>query len=101
MLAVDLYLKGGMPALAANVVFNYDTAFPQDILERIALALSQSGMQERAGEFYEQMEQLQKALDCYCKGNAFHKALELAKRSEPRLVQQLEEKWGDWLHSQR
>lgn len=58
MLAVDLYLKGGMPALAANVVFNYDTAFPQDILERIALALSQSGMQERAGEFYEQMEQL-------------------------------------------
>ena len=40
MMAVDLYLKGGLPALASNVVFNYDTAFPQDILERIALALS-------------------------------------------------------------
>ena len=86
IMAVDLYLKGGLPALAANVVFNYDTAFPQDVLERIATQLSQSGMQERAGEFYEQMDQLGKALDCYCKGNAFNKALELAKRSEPRLV---------------
>lgn len=47
------------------------------------------------------MDQLGKALDCYCKGNAFNKALELAKKSEPRLVQQLEEKWGDWLVSQR
>jgi hypothetical protein len=43
-MAVDLYLKGGLPALAANVVFNYDTAFPQDVLERIATQLSQSGM---------------------------------------------------------
>ena len=101
ILAVDLYLKGGLPALAANVVFNYDTAFPQDILERIANSLSNSGMQERAGEFYEQMDQLQKALDCYCKGNAFSKAIELAKRSDPRLMQSLEEKWGDYLVQQR
>lgn len=54
-------------------------------------------MYERAGEFYEQMENLQRALDCYCKGFAFAKAVDLAKRAEPRLVVNLEERWGDWL----
>jgi intraflagellar transport protein 172 len=58
-------------------------------------------MYERAGEFYEQMEILQKALDCYCKGNAFKKAVELAKRAEPRIVITLEERWGDYLVSQK
>lgn len=29
---------------------------------------------------------MQKALDNYCKGNAYNKAVELAKRSEPRIV---------------
>lgn len=56
-------------------------------------------MYERAGEFYEQMEQLQRALECYCQGNAYKKAVELAKNSEPRLVTKLEERWGDWLVS--
>ena len=42
---------------------------------------------------------LQKALDSYCKGNAFKKAVELAKKAEPRIVIQLEERWGDWLVS--
>lgn len=58
-------------------------------------------MYEKAGEFYEQMEMLQRALDCYCKGFAFHKAVDLAKRAEPRLVVNLEERWGDWLVSQK
>lgn len=51
--AIQLYLKGGLPARASNVVFNYNISFPQDILEKIAQALSQAGMYERAGEFYE------------------------------------------------
>jgi len=76
-------------------------SFPQDVLEKIATALSASGMYEKAGEFYEQMEMLQRALDCYCKGFAFHKAVDLAKRAEPRLVVNLEERWGDWLVSQK
>ena len=99
--AINLYLKGGLPAKAANVVFNYNMSYPQDILEKIANQLSQSGMFEKAGEFYEQMEMLQRALDCYCKGNAFNKAVELAKKAEPRFVVTLEEKWGDWLCAQK
>ncbi len=38
--AIALYLKGGLPARAANVVFSYNISFPQDILEKIASALS-------------------------------------------------------------
>jgi intraflagellar transport protein 172 len=101
LLAINLYLKGGLPAKAANVVFNYNMSYPQDILEKIAAQLSQSGMYEKAGEFYEQMDMLQRALECYCKGNSYGKAVELAKKSEPKLVVTLEEKWGDWLCSQK
>lgn len=99
--AITLYLKGGLPAKAANVVFTYNMSFPGDIIEKIAAALSVAGMYEKAGEFYEQMEQYQKALECYCKGFAYGKAVDLAKRVDGRLVVNLEERWGDWLVSQK
>ena len=95
--AINLYLRGGLPAKAANVVYNYNTSFPQDVLEKIASALSTSGMNEKAGEFYEQMEMFQPALNCYVKGNAFKKALDLAKRQDPKLVTKLEESWANYL----
>lgn len=53
--AINLFLKASLPARAANIVYNYNVSFPSDALEKIAAALSQSGMYERAGEFYEQM----------------------------------------------
>ena len=105
--AINLYLRGNLPALAANVVLNYNVQFPQDLIEKIALALSQAQMWERAGEFYEEMDVVQRAIECYCKGsceltgNAYGKALELAKKSLPNAVAQLEERWGDYLFSQR
>jgi intraflagellar transport protein 172 len=42
-------LKGGIPARAANVVYNSNVSFPQDLLEKIASHLAQSGMHEKAG----------------------------------------------------
>ena len=96
-----MYLKANLPARAASVVSNYAISYAEDLLERIATTLSQSQMYERAGEFYEKMDQLQAALDMFCKGNAFHKAVELAKKAAPSLVVQLQERWGDWLVSQR
>jgi intraflagellar transport protein 172 len=45
------------------------------------------------------MEMLQKALDCYVKGNAFKKAVDLAKIADPRIVTSLEERWGNYLMS--
>ena len=56
-------------------------------------------MYEKAGELYEEMEMLQKALDCYVKGNAYKKAVDLARSAEPRLVTSLEERWGNYLMS--
>jgi intraflagellar transport protein 172 len=56
-------------------------------------------MFEKAGELYEQMEKLQRALDCYVKGNVYKKAVDLAKNAEPRLVASLEERWGNYLVS--
>ncbi|CAD8094928.1 unnamed protein product [Paramecium sonneborni] len=95
--AITLYLQGGLPAKAANIVFNCNMSFPQDLLERIASSLAQSGMYEKGGEFYEQMEDDQQALNCYIKGNVFKKAVELAKRKDPKLVKQLEESWANYL----
>ena len=34
--AINLYLKGGLPAKAANCVSNYNVGIPQDQLEKIA-----------------------------------------------------------------
>lgn len=84
-----MYLKGGIPAKAANVVYNYSVSFPQELLEKIASNLAAANMFEKAGELYEEMDMLQKALDCYVKGNAFKKAVDLAKNAEPRLVTSL------------
>lgn len=30
-MAIQLYLKGGMPSRAANVVYNCNASFPQDV----------------------------------------------------------------------
>lgn len=58
-----------------------------------------SGLYEKAGEFYERMNLLNKALEAYCKGNAYNKAVALGKRTNQGLVIKLEERWGDWLVS--
>ena len=45
------------------------------------------------------MEMLQQAMDQFCKGNAYKKAIDLCKRADPKLVVALEERWGDYLVS--
>lgn len=48
-MAIQLYLKGGIPARAANVVYNCNASFPQELLEKISSALASAGMFEKAG----------------------------------------------------
>lgn len=88
--AVELYLKGGLPAKAASIMMNYAVNYPQDMMERVASILIQTGMNEKAGEFYEKFEMIQKALNAYCEGNSYRKAVDLAKRDGPALVVPLE-----------
>ena len=95
--AVALYLKGGLPAKAAGVIKTRNMMGDAALLERVAAALTGAGLHDRAGEFYEEMDQLQRALDSYIKGNGFRQAVELARRNFPSQVVELQEQWGDWL----
>ena len=54
-------------------------------------------MHDRAGDFYERLEEQQRALDSYIRGSAFRKAVELSRRSFPSRVVELQEQWGDYL----
>ena len=63
--------------------------------------LISSNMHEKAGDFFEKMSLLDRALDSFVMGHAFKKAVDLAKKSFQNHVVTLEEEWGDWLVSQR
>ena len=99
--AITLYLRGRLPAKAANVVLTYNVGIQQDQLEKIANMLISSNMHEKAGDFFEKMSLLDRALDSFVMGHAFKKAVDLAKKSFQNHVVTLEEEWGDWLVSQR
>lgn len=96
--AINLYLKGKLPARAAAVVnkFNITT---NEIMERVASALEAAEMFEKSGEFFEKLNLHEKALEAYVRGSSYRKALDLARRSFPKYVKKLEEKWGDYLVS--
>ena len=98
--AINLYLKGKLPARAAAVVTKYSYSQPE-LLVKIAAALQASDLHEKAGEFFEKLGDTQKALESYVAGNGFRKAVDLARRNFPQRVQKLEEQWGDWLVSQK
>jgi intraflagellar transport protein 172 len=63
MEAINLYIQGGLPARAALLVNTHQLSYRQDVLEKIAAALQNAGMHERAGEFFEKMDMLQRAMD--------------------------------------
>lgn len=97
--AVDLFLKGGMPGKAAQVLLDHDIQQPMSLLDKVANALVRSGMHDIAGEFFERQNDLPRALESYIRGNAFRKAVDLARKSFPARVVELQEAWGDYLVS--
>ena len=68
---------------AASVVNRYDgrEKFQSTLLETIANALVASGMFERAGQFFERLNDPQHAMECYRKGQAYGRAVELSRRA--------------------
>ena len=97
--AINLYLQAGMPGKAARVIADNNINQPSNLLESVAIALEDSDMYEKAGDFYERMGQKQRALEGFIKGHAFRKAVELARKHFPNQVVSLEESWGDYLVS--
>ena len=101
MQAINLYIKGGMPAKAADVIVSNDMNPNVQVLETVANALVRAGLHDIAGDFFDRLQESQKALDSYIRGRAYKKAVELARRSYPSKVVDLQEQWGDYLVSQK
>lgn len=99
--AINLYLKGGMPGKAAQVIIENDIQQPVQLLDTVATALTRVGMHDRAGDFYERLNELQRALDSYVRGNAYRKAVDLSRKYFPAKVVELQEQWGDYLVAQK
>lgn len=99
--AVNFYLKAGLPAKAAWLAMNRDELLTNDTVSRITAALIKEEFYERAGDLFKRTNNNQRALDCYHKGNAFKKAVELARVAFPSDVVKLEESWGDYLIQQK
>ena len=97
--AINLFLTAKMPGKAARVISDNNITQPNSLMESVAVALEDSEMFEKAGDFYERMGNRQRALDSYLKGHAYRKAVELARKNFPGQVVQLEESWGDYLLS--
>lgn len=98
---VNLFLKGGMAGKAAQIIIDNEIHQPLQLLESVAVALTRAGLFDKAGEFHERLNDLQKALDSYIRGCAYRKAVDLARRCFPGKVVELQEMWGDYLVSQK
>ena len=103
MTAIDLYIQGGYPAKAANLVKNYynQTNFDKTVLEKIIANLNQVGIYEKSGELLEIIGHHQRALDAYRQAKCFSKAVEVAKRNKIKNIEKLEEEWGEYLSEQK
>jgi intraflagellar transport protein 172 len=100
--AIHLYLKGGLPARAGAVVIRHEAreTFQPALIETIAGQLFAGGMYEKAGAFFERLDDPKRAMDCYRKGQAYGRAVELSRRCfQGRDVVELEQLWGDYLVS--
>ena len=68
------------------------------LLETIAGQLFSAGMFEKAGNFFEKLDDPRRAMDCYRKGQAYGRAVDLSRRCfQGRDVVELELQWGDYL----
>lgn len=61
--AIRLYLKGGLPLQAGRILRERSVGDQAQWLETVATTLSAAGMHDKAGEYYEEMDQLQRAMD--------------------------------------
>ncbi|KAL0620762.1 Intraflagellar transport protein 172-like protein [Plecturocebus cupreus] len=100
--AFSLCLKAGLPAKAARLVLSREELVANtELVEHITAALIKGELYERAGDLFEKIHNPQQALECYHKGNAFMKAVELARLAFPVEAVKLEEAWGDHLVQQK
>lgn len=99
--AISLYLKGGLPGRAAQVVMSSNFRSDPTLLEAIISGLVKAGLYEKHGELLEYLGRGHEAQQAYRRGHAYRRAVDLARREFPAQVIEIEEEWGDWLMSQK
>jgi len=99
--ALQLYLKGGFPAKAAQLVLAQGITHDTALCDRVSSALLAAKQYEKAGDFFESLRQPKRALEAFQRGHAFQKAVALARREFPAQVVSLYEEWGDYCVSQK
>ncbi|KAG8179912.1 hypothetical protein JTE90_006275 [Oedothorax gibbosus] len=97
--AIQLYLAAGLPTRAGKVTNMPTLAKNDEQVQEIASALMKNEFYEHVGDLYEKIDNYHKALECYRLGNAFNRAVDLARTAFPQEVIHLEEEWGDHLTS--
>lgn len=128
--AMTLYLKANQPTKAARLLLkSQQLLHDEEVFSRVINSLIASGLKififfffaknyhslhsatannlsllelfELAGDLSRKVKRSNEAVDYYRKGNAFARAIELARNISPEEVTTLEEEWGDWLLSRR
>ena len=98
--ALNMYLKAGLATRASRLLQSHEEELLSnpDLVNRVTTALLKGEFYEQAGELYEKVGGKEdQALDCFRKGQAFARAVELARREFPSEVVHLEEEWGNHL----
>ncbi|CAO1308118.1 unnamed protein product [Diamesa tonsa] len=100
--ALTLYMKANKPGRAAKLALKTPSILHnEDLVSRISLSLIRSELFELAGDLAQKTSQLDSAIKLYKKGNAFSRAIEIARTVAPDDVTLLEEEWGDFLVGKR
>ena len=97
--AIKLYLTAKMPWKASLVISKNNIVEPIFLLESVAIALEAASMQSKAGEIFERIGMMQKALACYLSENDYQKAMGLSRSYFPDQILSIEERWADYLVS--
>lgn len=96
--AISYYMEAGLPGKAAKVMLRHSQLQSNGpLMSQVATALVKRELYSSAGELFEAVNQAERAMECYRRGEDFRQAVELARKHYPNRVIELECEWGDYL----
>ncbi|KAL3276031.1 hypothetical protein HHI36_020760 [Cryptolaemus montrouzieri] len=96
--ALNMYLKSKKLTRIPNLMFQHPELLKDtNLVATVLKNFLRFELFEAAAEIYEKLDKPDLALECFKKGKAWSKALELARVQSPDQVVELEEQWGDSL----
>jgi len=96
--AIQYYQEAELPGKAARLILrNRELTNQSGLVNQVATNLIKRELFSLAGELFEALNQTDRAMECYRRGEDFLQAVELARKFFPNHVIKLEEEWGDYL----